>query len=256
MYSTQFTVFSGTIFCLAVTLLSMLMIVCSLGSIKKAYFSYNSIIIFLVLFSISIAAIAAVWDPAPEYDSYRHFQLLDEIRNSHLSFIGFLFNKAEVGGFPELFCFNVIRYVYVCLFTGNKGFVFLCTLFDYLVFTYIFSKYNKSNSYSFECIVATLFFVFGFMPYLMVVSGIRNALATAIISLAIFRRLYEKKPLLEFLILGIIAITIHPVVIIPFAFVFVYRFFNSKFRIMLLVGIGPAFSFIYYFLSPVIPYQK
>lgn len=180
-----------------------------------------------VLFALSLSLIAYGVTPPPNWDLARHFEWLDIIRKSDLSLFEFLFqNKSGIGGwlYKNLIGFNFLRYIVAKMFTTNNAMPFLCVLLEYLIIGYIFIDWSKDNNYKGRVNFTSLLLCFALFPFPYAVSGIRNTLAVAIVSLGIYQYLYKGKSIAVFIVFAAIAVTIHPAVFFAVPFVFFVRY--------------------------------
>lgn len=191
----------------------------------KIKLSKGLTVLSFVVFSLSISVLVYYLQPPLNWDLTRHFSCLDSIRNSGISFGQFLFeNKFAVGGseFTSYVAFNVIRYLVIKISDNNSILPWLCVLIDYLIVSYIIIDWSKENNSKVK--FSSFLLCFTFLPLVYAASGIRTALAAAIIGLGIYLYLYKEKKAVVFVILAIIAVTIHPVMLIAAPFVFLARY--------------------------------
>lgn len=174
-----------------------------------------------IFFIVSLAVVAYCMKPPSTWDLSRNYILLDIIRNSQLSFNQFVFGgNATYGadGYRSLIFYNIYRFIFVKVFDNNAWFQTITTIIVYALQFYIIYDYKKVENKENIPISLILLLSFTFMPFVYVVSGIRNALAASIMGVAIYLYLY-KKIVLKAILLVIMAITIHPSVVIALPFV-------------------------------------
>lgn len=174
-----------------------------------------------IFFIVSLAVVAYCMKPPSTWDLSRNYILLDIIRKSQLSFNQFVFGgNATYGadGYRSLIFYNIYRFIFVKFFDNNAWFQTITTIIVYALQFYIIYDYKKVENKENIPISLILLLSFTFMPFVYVVSGIRNALAASIMGVAIYLYLYKKIVLKAFLLV-IMAITIHPSVVIALPFV-------------------------------------
>lgn len=197
-----------------------------------------------------MAAIAFLVEPPADWDMRLHFLWMDEIRNSELTLTEFLFkNEGGVGLFEyrPLIFFNLIRYLISKLTPNNHWLPCVCTFLDYLICGYIAIDWSHTNGFHDRSSLISPFLCLAFLPFYLVVSGIRTALASALAGLAIYLYLYKKKTLALLIILMFLAITTHQVVIFTLPFVFMSKLKMTKW--------GLLFVFFFsLFINTIAPY--
>lgn len=195
--------------------------------VNKVKMTKKAIIFSFIIFSLSLSILAYYLIPPLSWDLGRHFYYLDNIRNSNISLSDFLFrNRSAIGGsaYTSLVAFNCIRYLLVRVFDNNHMLPGLCILVDYLIISYIMVDWSSENAKSGKVKFTSLLLCFSFLPLVYAVSGIRTALAASIMGLGIYLYLYKGKSIVIFIFSVIIAVTIHPVMLIAVLFVFLARF--------------------------------
>lgn len=196
-------------------------------ALKRIRISKKWIMLSFVLFSLSLSILTYYLNPPLNWDLSRHFYCLDNIRNSGLSLNEFLFhNKLAIGGkeFTSFVFFNLIRYVIVKLFDNNQMLPCFCVFVDYLIVGYIMVDWSHENAKNGKVKFTSLLLCFTFLPLIHAASGMRTALAATIMGLGIYLYLYKRKKIFVFIVSSIIAVTIHPVMLIAVPFVFFARF--------------------------------
>ncbi len=189
--------------------------------------SQGTICCSFILFSLTLSILAYYVIPPYGWDLRRHFDLLEGIRNSHLSLKEFLFQtRTNIGGsaYTSLVAFNFIRYFIARLTDNNHMLPWLCVLADYLIISYIATDWVLENTEDGKVDFFSLMLCFSFYPFVHAVSGMRTALSVAIMGLGIYRYLYKRKGICGFIVLAVIAVTIHQVALIAVPFVFLARF--------------------------------
>lgn len=194
---------------------------------KKIKVSKKWIKFSFLLFTLSLSIFAYYLNPPSNWDLSRHFYCLDSIRNSGTSLSEFLFhNKSSIGGkeFTSFVSFNLVRYVIVKLFDSNHMLPCFCVFVDYLIISYIMVDWSSENAKNGKVKVTSFLLCFTFFPLIHAISGMRTALAATIMGLGIYLYLYKEKKIFIFIVPSIIAVTIHPVMLIAVPFVFLARF--------------------------------
>lgn len=194
---------------------------------KRIKISKKQVSISFFLFSMALTILTYYIKPPLNWDLRRHFYCLDSIRNSGISFGKFLFhNEFAVGGkeFTSLFSFNLIRYLIIKLFHNNQMLPCFCVFVDYLIISYIMIDWSYENVKNRKVRFISLLLCFTFLPLVHAASGMRTALASTIMGLGIYLYLYKSKKIFVFIVFSIIAVTIHPVMLMAVPFVFLARF--------------------------------
>ncbi len=181
--------------------------------------------ILYVLFVIALAIVAYCIKTPSTWDLSRNYKLLDIIRKSGLSFYQFVFGGMATyiaDGYRSLVFYNIYRYIFTHIFNNNAWYQTITTIIVYGIQLFIIYDYNKCNTKNNTLITLIMLLSFSFMPFIYVVSGIRNALAASVMGLAIYLYLYKERKIWPIL-LGIIAITTHPSVLIVLPFIFLSK---------------------------------
>lgn len=252
LYSTHFTTIGYIAFWLAAAIIGVFIAVTFVSFVSRREVVRWQIKVLLFAFLVALAVWAFLWDPAPYYDSYRHFQWLDQIRNQRIGLIDFLkngFGGSKIGSYNGLIGFNILRYIVATISSNNHVFPFMCTVIDYLIFYYVVVDFVDREKVSYTWLFVIWVLSFSFMSYFMVVSGIRNALAASIVGLAIYNKLYKKHGYFEYAVLSVIAVTIHPNVALPILIAAVYPLFKGAKSFFVLFLCVIFFRFGYTFLQ-------
>lgn len=220
-----------------------------LFSVRFVNFSWKQKRIQILFFAITVAILAFILEPPIGWDLSRHFLWMNEIRDSNLSFNNFIFNNINGVGLYEyknLIFYNLIRYIIIKLTDNNHWLPCICTFFNYIIVGYIAYDWEYTNHKHRKMSLITPFLCSAFLPFILVVSGIRTALASSIAALAIYLYLYKKRRMILFIILMLISSTIHQVVLFSIPFVCL-----SKLKIGIKGLIfSISFSFIINIVSP------
>lgn len=187
-----------------------------------------------------------------------HFGELQKIKNSSLSFFDFVFNPRKYVGntrYAQLYSFNIIRYIIVSLTDDYYWLPAICVAIETIIFVIIQSDWNAGNNRYGKTDVLALLIFFACMPFISAISGIRNALAISITGLAIYLYLYKNKHIWIYILLTLIAATIHPAAILTIPFVFLAKHDLKKVGIIAVFLISFGVSFIANaFMQSNIPY--
>ena len=230
LYSTHFTTGGYIAFWVSAAIIGAFIAVAFISFILKREIIRSQIKTFLFVFLAALSVWAFLWDPAPYYDSYKHFQWLNQIRNQKIGLLSFLkngFSGSKIGNYYGLIGFNILRYIVVTISSNNHVLPFLCTAIDYLIFYYVVIDFIDKEEIDFTWLFVVWAMSFSFLSYFMVVSGIRNALAASIAGLAIYNKLYKKHGHAEYVFLSVMAVTIHPNVALPLLIAIVYPLFKG-----------------------------
>lgn len=197
-----------------------------------------------ILFIFSLSLLAYNMTPGYDWDINWHNEFLNQARSSGISFFNFLFkNYSFIGGedYTGLITFNILRYIVVKTTQNNFLLPAICVVIDYSILGYIIIDWSSQNSNSYKLNIFTLLLSFAFAPYIHAISGMRNILSAAIISLAAYLYLYKNKHIILLIILIFMACTIHPAAMITVPFIFIAKLnigslgFVSVFLISLLL---------------------
>ncbi len=189
---------------------------------KKIRISKRQATIFWIFFVISLAIIAFQMQPPSNWDLGRNYQLLDTIRNSHLSFIEFVFGGRatyRADGYRNYIFYNIYRYIIVNIFKDNHWFQTITVIIVYTILGYITIDFQFDNNRNDLSNTLSVVISFSFLPFLYVTSGIRNALAASLVGLGVYLYLYKSKNVTIYLVILFISATIHPAVLITLPFV-------------------------------------
>lgn len=203
-------------------------IVFSAGAIfsSKIKISSSQEKIFFALFAVALSVIAFNVNPAVGWDLSRHYLQMNNIRDSNISLLDFLFvNKNFVGGqkYSTLLNFNLIRWLVAKFSADNRFLPWICVLIDYTIVGYIFTDWNKTAAKSKNNVYMPMVLCFSFLPFVHCCSGLRNALSACIVALGIYFYLYKKKSVCIFAICVFLAATVHPAALITVPFVLIAK---------------------------------
>lgn len=169
---------------------------------------------------IALAGIGACVAPKSTYDLFRHYEVIDRVRNSSYSLSSFLVDGYRITdlNYKYTYAFNFLIYI-IAKFLPNQALPFITIVVTYSVFAYILFREFEEDKLGNRNVVISLSIFLVLMPYLYVYSNIRSSLAGGVIAFGIYR-FYRDKKIILFVICGIIAVLIHPIAaaIIPFIF--------------------------------------
>ena len=201
--------------------------------------------ISFLLFALSLSYFAYYFKYSLGADLTRHYKWMDEIRNSHMSFIEFLLqNDKGIGNssYVDLYTFNILRYFVISISDKNNLLSALCVFIDYLIIGYIFIDYSFQLRKNCRISILTFLLCFSFLPYVFAASGLRNALGACLMALGIYLYLFKQKSVVILIIITFLAMTIHPIVLITIPFV-----------IMAKKGFNVTAYFVVFIISALIP---
>lgn len=241
MYSTELNFGGHVLLFGAIFAIIVCLCVLCFSIMKRENVIMKQLNIVCSCFTIGCAILAFLWQPAEYHDLYRHFIFLDQIRESKLSFWEFLTAENNgiqaAGKYSTMIGFNVLRYFVAVILNNNHWLPGLCVLFDCAVFQYITLDWMKKNRIHQKWLLACYILMFSFMPFLLVASGVRNAFATSLVTLALYLRLCNKKSMMTYFILCAIAATFHPSALLPAVFGVLFPFIKGKKSIIIMCGV-------------------
>lgn len=194
---------------------------------KKIRLSKRQFIFLWAFFVFSLSVFA--YNQSLNYinsDMVRHSSSMNQIRNSGISFLNFLFNNVNsVGGlsYNNLFTFNIIRYIVIKITSNNLLLPAICTVIDYSIIGYIIADWSYQNNGKYRLDFFTLILNLAFTPYVYVITGLRNALAACLIGLGAYLYLYKKKKITILIVLSLMAVTVHPAALMTIPFIFLAK---------------------------------
>lgn len=183
----------------------------------KKHFPFIQAKWLMIVFVLLLGFIGTVVEPKPIYDLYRHYEMIENIRNSSYSLIGFLKEGYHITDFNYMYTYvyNIIIYT-IAKLLPRESLPFIAIIVTYGIFVYITVDELGQHLPKKKLLLSVAIFSI-LMQYLYVYSNIRSPLAGAIISYGLYRYCkYQKK--LVLLICLFVAILIHPmfIIIIPF----------------------------------------
>ena len=195
------------------------------NKIKMTKYQCISIIFFLSL-AFSIISFFSTEIVRGDFDWFRHSMLMNQIRNSNISLIEFVFqNRTFIGGeeYKDLISFNVIRYIITRVTTHNE---LICSLFSFaniFICCYITADWNKNTGSQYKLDFFSLLLSQTFLPYILYNGNLRFGLCTTIMGLAVYLYLFKNKSIYLFCFMSFVASTIHPAALITLMLVFISK---------------------------------
>ena len=162
-----------------------------------------------------------------EGDLGRHFYYMDQIRTSNISLFDFLFhNSKSIGGdgYTSLVSFNVLRYLCVKLSKHNELICAVVIFLDYYISGYLIMDWNNETSGRYKIDNLSLLVLLTFIPFANHIGNLRFGLCSVIMGLAAYLYLFKKKNTSLFILLSLIAATIHPAAVMTIIFVLIAKF--------------------------------
>ena len=199
---------------------------------KRIRISKSQMQILLLGFALSLAIITFYMSPPSDWDIVRHFTYIDTLRQSGRSLGELLFpNKSLLSRsllgfdreFSSLYTYKLLIYIVIKLTDNNYFLPALCVFIDYIIFGYIVIDWQQTTGKKVTTNLLTVLLALSFLPFFGASSGLRNALCASVLGLAVYLYLYKRKKLYVFIILSVIACTIHPAAIMTIPFVFIAR---------------------------------
>lgn len=166
---------------------------------------------YSLLFLIALSAIAVSYDySGTNYDIVRHSATIESLRSQDISLAEYLFSDKFYNTSDFLITHKFILYLIAKLGLAGNSLSLLSTVVFYSVFLYILNDYFRMESIEFKFVLPSVLLCFCMMPFIFVISGIRNATAVALSGLGIYKKFYKRDGWGQFLILFFLAGTIHP----------------------------------------------
>lgn len=193
---------------------------------KKLHISRKQFIVFWGLYALSFSIVTFNMRPQINWDIVRHFEYLNQIRGSGISLFDLLFNNVNSIGsdyYKFTYSFNILRYFVANTFDNNYYLPAIFTFLNYAIWGYIVFDWFSSNYGACKVDIFTILLSFSFSSLASIASGLRNALAASIMGLAVYLYLYKNKQIVVLIFLALIAVTIHPCVLIAIPFVLLIK---------------------------------
>ena len=187
-----------------------------------------------------LASLMFYVDMQDNMDFIRIQELMQPLRQSDMSLSQYLFPEADNPlnrTMNYTFTFNTLMFISVRLFRNNYAFVWISAVIDYSILAYMIYDWTKARKCRIEEKVGIFLVSMAFLPFVHVCSGIRAAMASCLMALAVYGYLYREKNLLYFIVVSFLSVTVHPFAIyaIPVAILVKYA---PKMSICVLVWLG------------------
>lgn len=189
--------------------------------------------LFFVAFIVFIALCISLIQPKGTFDLTRHYRLLDGIKSSNQNWIKYIVDNGEAN-YRFTYFFNFLTY-FIGKYLLHQALPFLAAIICYGVVEYLLNNAYENKKFKNGHIALTVFVTIGFLPVVYVYSGIRNAVAAAIVALAIYLRIYKDISLTAFFALSALAATMHPVAIAAVPFMFLSKIHPGKKSVILIL---------------------
>ena len=216
---------------------------------KRIEHSKKKLYMLFIPFVLALAYISFAIYPPENWDSTRHFFWLDNIRKEKLSLHDLLFDykgrsKIAGAGQPILITYNLYRFIFAHLSINNHWLVFVSTLIDYSISSFIFIDWACSKRLTrIECVLSWIINMVA-LPVTLAMTGIRNGLAVNIFALGLYLYFYKQKHIFLYLILSFMAITIHVSVLMFFGVGVAVKIFSGKKALCIVIPIALMFNII------------
>ena len=176
----------------------------------------NLRVIWLILI-IGLAIFAFYSEPSPSDDLYRHYDFVQKMQQGKMS----ISDNALIGFM--LLCWLASK-------LGNPGWLPLISIILFGLFVNgIVGYYIKENKLSRKSVILFYFCVFSYVGVFPLISGIRNALISAMVVYAYIK--YYRTNKFKYYLICFIACTIHVVGVLLITLIFLYhRFIECKWK--------------------------
>lgn len=207
-------------------------------------FPKTQVIGLLLLLVVSLAFLGALIEPKSIYDLYRHYDLLSSIKNSTYSLKNYLIHGPNLlnSNYRYTYLFNILCFV-IARYLPFQALPFIAIFVSYSCLLYVIIDHFGKGDLTNRNVLLSLSLCQVIMPYLYVYSGIRNAMASAIIAFAIYRFYFKNHNYIELVALTVCSFMIHPVsfAIVPFIFLAKIKL---DFKRMLIPLLLPSLLFV------------
>lgn len=197
---------------------------------------------FIVMVAVFVATQFHVTS-SDNMDFARHMIRIQYINNSNMSLYQFLFGGGDsfTTNISLKYCyvFNFIMYFAAKCLKNYYIIVWLFVLIDYSIIAYIgidWWKGQKRRNFAmglFEMLVC-----FSLLPYVHAVSGLRTAMASCIMALALYKYLYKGERFLRLVIITILAALFHPGIILAIPFAILAKKVDRKLGLIITIVAG------------------
>lgn len=184
-------------------------------------------------------------DRSDNMDFNRYQTIMDSLRSSGISWLDYMVNcnaaTLRANAIMQYsYAFNTLMYLVAKLFENNYILVWISVLFDYSLIAYIAFDWKRNSKYKTNEVILVLLACFSLLPFIHVNSGLRTATSACIMALAVYRFLYQKKNIVEFLALALLSVLFHPFSIFAVPIAIVIRVSSRK-GVLFAVLIGCMF---------------
>lgn len=141
-------------------------------------------------------------NPLTDPDIVRYLEMVEAYANLNFADI---FNA---GNYANLYIIDL--WFWVIAQTGNYQLVaFTSCFFSYVIFLYILLDYSNRNCFTTNLRIVSIVLMFGLINFCLVVNAIRSVLAFALILLAVYKEVYQKRKNVGVYILYIVPLLMH-----------------------------------------------
>lgn len=194
---------------------------------------------------VAVAVIGACMfyvDPTDNMDFNRFQSIMNSIRDSQIGFFDYMVNSNDEtrwvnATLPYCYSFKLLLYIVSNVTPNNYVIVWISVFIDYSIIAYIAYDFGDGSKYGISEVIVASLLCFSLLPFLHACSGMRMALSSCVMSLAVYRFLYQGKGLIGFAILSLISATIHPLMLIAIPFALVVKVSNNKFILLIPIAV-------------------
>ena len=205
----------------------------------------------IVVAIICLAIVSYYIDPPFEWDLYRHFQLLNKMKNGGINF------ALNSSNYKELFVVNYFYY-FISLTGNNHLLPFITVLICCFIFLKIYYNfvYNNDKISLFVKLILFILF-FALFDIVITISSIRTNLSIIFCALGAYLECTNKKnKVVSFIVYGL-SLFIHPVSVVFIITRFLIIFKSEKlFFVFIFISFVLGFLFTYFSNSniPIVKY--
>lgn len=201
------------------------------GGIIGIYKDYNKWKYYILCIALGMASIAYCYIPKGDPDIVRYWDFVESLKN--YSFIKAL--NTTMHGDGNLYVYTA--FAWICAQIGDVHLLPACSVFIvYYVGFYITCQVGKDIKAKKTTVIVYIIFIMLALNFYGVVNNVRNICAFALISMAIFREMYQKKYDIWSALLYILPLFIHTSAILLILLRLVV-YFSVKIRVILLVWV-------------------
>lgn len=204
--------------------------------------------VILFVWVLALANMAYHLIPHSRLDLYQLQKIVNDMRISDNSARDLILEGVGEG-FDGLITFNILCYIVSLM--GNRWLSTISVLITISLLMYVVVTYIISKNYTCKALLLAICVTFMGLQMHYIFSGVRNGIATAMTIFALYRMYRHKRILLSSIVLYIIAIMMHPVVLIvaPLLAIAIYGKYQKVFRIILLFAIPIIFGVAKIFIN-------